>query len=406
MRLKILHVLDHSVPLHSGYTFRTLSILREQRKLGWDTLQLTTPKQGGPAVREETVEGFRFLRTPGAPADSPWRQMRATAARLREAADEFEPDIIHAHSPVLTGLPALFVARRKRLPLVYEMRAAWEDAAVDHGTTRAGSLRYKITRLAESFVLRRASHVTAICEGLRREIASRGIDEEKITLIPNAVDVERFAYRDGAAGGSRGDLGLGEGPILGFIGSFYGYEGLDLLLEAVARMAADGTAVGAVLVGGGPEEARLRALATSLGIESRVRFMGRVGHDEVQKYYSAIDILVYARKRTRLTELVTPLKPLEAMAQGNVFVASDVGGHKELIRDGETGVLFEAGSVAALAESLHALWRDRENWGAMRERARDHVRTERNWTRSVSGYRPAYKRALAERGRTVAALEC
>lgn len=405
MRLKILHVLDHSAPLHSGYAFRTLAILREQRKLGWETLQLTTPKQDSGAAEEENVEGFRFLRTPGASSDPPARQMLATAARLRRAVAEFEPDLIHAHSPVLTALPSLHVARRAGLPVVYEMRASWEDAAVDHGSTRGTSLRYRLSRAAESFVLRRASHVTTICEGLRREIATRSVSAGNVTVIPNAVDVERFVYGAEPDAELREQLGLRAGLTVGFIGSFYGYEGLDLLLEAVAKLGAGGVDVQAVLVGGGPEEERLKAMARSLGIEERVCFVGRVGHGDVHRYYSLVDILVYPRKRTKLTECVTPLKPLEAMAQGNIFVASDVGGHKELVRDGDTGVLFAAEDVSALADALETLWADRAHWSAMRERAREFVRAERNWTRSVAGYRHAYREALAARGRTVPVLE-
>ena len=399
MTLKVLHVLDHSVPLHSGYSFRTLSILREQRKLGWQTLQVTTPKQGDSLADEETIDGFTFLRTGSLPTPGLVAQMHLTANCIRKAIEQFEPDLIHAHSPLLTALPSLRIARQRNLPVVYEMRASWEDAAVDHGTTAVGSLRYRLSKYAETYVLRRAQHVTTICEGLRREIASRGIPADKVTVIPNAVDIDRFAYHGGSDLEAKQRLTLKKGATVGFIGSFYSYEGLDDLIDALAVLRGRDVDVQAVLVGGGPEDARLRAMVDHLGLGDRVRFVGRVSHDEVQAYYRAIDLLVYPRKRTRLTEMVTPLKPLEAMAQGNLVLASDVGGHLELIRDGETGTLFQADDVTALVSAIETMFGNREGWEAMRTQGREFVTQDRNWTRSVSGYRHAYGAALSSKGR-------
>jgi hypothetical protein len=135
--MRVLHILDHSLPLHSGYAFRTAAILREQRALGWTTLQLTTPRQGDVDAPLEQAGGIRFHRTttrPNAASRMPGvvyvQEMAATARRLAELIDSFRPDVLHAHSPVLNALPALWVGRRRRIPVVYEVRALWEDAAV------------------------------------------------------------------------------------------------------------------------------------------------------------------------------------------------------------------------------------------------------------------------------------
>jgi PEP-CTERM/exosortase A-associated glycosyltransferase len=377
-----------------------LSILREQRKLGWRTLQVTTPKQGESPGDEEMIEGFSFLRTGCTPTPGLVTQMRLTANRLREAIKQFDPDLIHAHSPLLTALPSLRVAWQSDLPVVYEMRASWEDASVDHGTTTVGSLRYRLSKLLETFVLRRVDHVTTICEGLCREIASRGIPADKVTVIPNAVDIDKFSYHGGSDLEARRQLGLEPGATIGFIGSFYGYEGLDDLLEALVILRDGGVDVQAVLVGGGPEEVRLREMADELELGDHVRFIGRVSHDEVQAYYRAIDVLVYPRKPTRLTEMVTPLKPLEAMAQGNLVLASDVGGHRELVKDGVTGTLFPAGDIAALASAIEAVFDNQDSWEMMRANGLEFVTQERNWPISVSGYKHAYGKALAAKGRS------
>jgi PEP-CTERM/exosortase A-associated glycosyltransferase len=408
--MRILHILDHSLPLHSGYSFRTAAILREQRALGWETFHLTTPKQGPCGADEEVADGWTFHRTPlrsgvlgGLPVVGRYlAEMRSTAERLEQLVERLQPDVLHAHSPVLNALPALWVGRRRHLPVVYEMRASWEDAAVDHGSTHEGSVRYRLSRSLESYALRRADAVTTICEGLRQDIVSRGIDPHRVTVIPNAVDVEDFAFGVPADAELRNRLGLDGATVIGFAGSFYGYEGLDLLLDAAARLAPQRPELRVLLVGGGPQEQALREQAAQLGLTERVIFTGRVPHSQVQRYYELIDVLAYPRQSMRLTELVTPLKPLEAMAQGRMFVASNVGGHRELVHDEKTGTLFPAGDTAALAEAIANVLDNRNDWAAMLQRARRFVEGDRTWARSVVRYGEVYARVLAARGRTAA----
>jgi PEP-CTERM/exosortase A-associated glycosyltransferase len=400
MSLRVLHVLDHSLPLHSGYTFRTLAILREQRALGWQTIHLTTPKQGAGTGEQETVDGWDFHRTPNTEGTGLLAQMRLTSARLDQVVTEMHPDLIHAHSPVLNALPSLWVGRRRRLPVVYEMRASWEDAAVDHGTTVEGSLRYRASRALESIALRYADQVTTICEGLRADIAVRGIPSERITVIPNAVDVNLFQFGAAPDAQLRSSLGLDGATVIGFAGSFYGYEGLDLLLEAARQMLPRRPQLRVLLVGGGPQESNLKAQAAAAGMQDHVIFTGRVPHAEVQRYYDLIDVLAYPRLPIRLTELVTPLKPLEAMAQGRMLVASDVGGHRELIRHGETGFLFRAGDAFALAAAIEDVLDKRALWPQIRDQARRFVEVERTWATSVARYREVYRKALARYDRS------
>lgn len=395
--MKILHILDHSIPLHSGYTFRSAALLAGQRALGWQTFHLTSSRQRSYLEPEEQVGELHFHRTP-----LPWHglsrlpvlgqlaDMRLLERRLEEVVREVRPDILHAHSPVLNAFPALAVGRRHHLPVVYEIRAFWEDAAVDHGTTREGSLRYRMTRALETRACQQADAVTCICEGLQQDLAGRGIPSSKITVIPNAVDPAQFTFGVPADTNLRTSLGLEDARVIGFIGSFYAYEGLDLLLAAAPSMIARDPRIRILLVGGGPEESRLRAQAAQLGLAQHVIFTGRVPHQIVNRYYSLVDVLVYARHPMRLTDLVTPLKPLEAMAQGQLFVASDVGGHRELIRDGQNGRLFRAGDAGALTSAVLSLLEDEEAWPGLRLRARQYVEHERTWQHSVVRYVPLY----------------
>ncbi|MDP1924764.1 MAG: glycosyltransferase, exosortase A system-associated [Thiobacillus sp.] len=395
--MKILHVFDHTLPLHSGYTFRSAAILREQRKLGWDTYHLSGPKQINCSVAEEDADGLHFYRTPKPtgllaklPGADPFAVMGAIESRLFELAQTLRPDVIHAHSPVLDAVPAIRVGRKLGIPVVYEIRAFWEDAAVDHGTTQAGSLRYKLTRALETWAVKNADAVTVICEGLRQDLAARGIEPGKITVIPNAVDIDKFSVGGKPDSGLKMKLGLGTSRVLGFIGSFYAYEGLDLLLDALPAILKQMPDVKVLLVGGGPQEVALKKQVMALDLKERVIFTGRVPHGEVNRYYDLIDVLVYPRHPMRLTELVTPLKPLEAMAQGRLMVASDVGGHKELIADGKTGVLFRAGQADDLAAKVVGLLQDESGWDEMKRNGREFVDSERNWAASVARYRSVY----------------
>ena len=400
--MRILHILDHSIPLHSGYTFRTYAILTQQRRLGWQTFHVTSAKHSAPIDQEaleETIDGLHFYRTPAppfpwnkAPLLDQWGIVRGLRHRLKAIVERVKPDILHAHSPLLNALAGLGIARRYGLPLIYEVRAFWEDAAVDHGTTTEGSLRYRATHALDTWILRRADAVTCICEGLRNDMLARGIAGEKITVIPNAVDSTRFPFGRVGDPELRAELGLNAEIIVGFIGSFYAYEGLDLLIQALPLLNTAGVSAQLLLVGGGPQDANLKQLAQALGLDAQVRFPGRVPHDQVQRYYDLVDIFVYPRRSMRLTELVTPLKPLEAMAQGKLVVASAVGGHRELIRESQTGELFPPDDVQGLTKAILRLLDDRPHWSERQRQGRQFVESERNWASSVARYEPVYKR--------------
>ncbi len=395
--MKILHILDHSIPLHSGYTFRSRAILENQRARGWETAHITGIKHIAKCPDEEEVDGLHFYRTQSndglfskLPVLNQFEVVTTLERRLDQVIPMVKPDILHAHSPCLNGLAALRAGKKHGLPVVYECRAFWEDAAVDHGTSSEGGLRYRLTRALETKVFREANAVTTICEGLKGDIVKRGIPESKVTVIPNAVDIERFSTSQQRDEALAAKLGLQGKSVLGFIGSFYAYEGLSLLVKSLPAILAESPDVRLLLVGGGPQEPEVKALVEQLGLSDIVCFTGRVPHDEVGKYYDLVDIFVYPREHMRLTDLVTPLKPLEAMAQERLVLASDVGGHKELIRDGENGRLFNAGSSEALAEAALTMLKERDAWPGLKQRGRNFVEQERNWPASIARYQDVY----------------
>jgi PEP-CTERM/exosortase A-associated glycosyltransferase len=370
--------------------------MKAQVARGWSVAGVTSVRHSAAGPKVETVDGLTFHRTdPIVPAFSPlgeWREIAALAKAVDRVAAAFKPDLIHAHSPVLTALGVERSKARRSIPLLYEIRAFWEDAAVGNGTGTEGSLKYQATKAIETWAVRRADGVAVICEGLRADLVSRGISADKILVSPNGVDLDLFGEPTPPDQELIRGLALEGADVLGFIGSFYDYEGLDDLIAAMPALVAMRPKAQLVLVGGGPMEDALKAQAAASPVSDRIHFMGRVPHQEVERFYSVIEILVYPRKRMRLTDLVTPLKPLEAMAQCRLVAASDVGGHRELIEDGVTGTLFAPDSPDSLARSVAQLFGAREIWDERRKTARKFVEQDRNWSSNISRYEPVYQK--------------
>ncbi|MGB3471765.1 MAG: TIGR04063 family PEP-CTERM/XrtA system glycosyltransferase [Erythrobacter sp.] len=403
---RVLHVLDHSLPLHSGYTFRTRAILKAQEAAGVEVRGLTgmrhetqiEDKSARGAV--QTIDGLTFHRTAGVPSGpavlGEMREMNALANSIRTVAQDWRPDIIHAHSPALCGGGALRAARALGIPFVYEIRAFWEDAAVGNRTGSEGSAKYRMTRALETQIVSRADAVFTICDGLRDDLITRGIAPGKIGVMRNGVDLSLFGDPPPRDDALAGELGLAAGaPVIGYIGSFYDYEGVDDLIAAMAIPRQSQPDTRLLLVGAGEMDEQWRAAAARLADPEAVIFTGRVPHNEVERYYSLIDVLAYPRKASRLTDLVTPLKPLEAMAQRRIVAASDVGGHRELITHGQTGMLFAPDDPAACAAALSDLLNARQDWEAMRARGVAHVKERHDWSRNVSRYLSVYQHLIA-----------
>jgi glycosyltransferase involved in cell wall biosynthesis len=223
----------------------------------------------------------------------------------------------------------------------------------------------------------------------------RGVPEELITVIPNAVNVDDFPIITSDPDPElMNKWGLIQGEVVGFLGSFYNYEGLDILIDAMPEILKKRPNAKLLFVGGGPCEEALKAQAAKSSAADSIIFAGKVPHQVVNKYYNLIDILVYPRKSLRVTEMVTPLKPLEAMSLGRIFAASSVGGHKELIQDGATGNLFTPDNPQALANKVDDVLSHKENWPDMIKNGRHFAENERTWTNSVHNYKALYERVL------------
>lgn len=399
--MRVLHILDHSLPYFSGYSFRSDYIVRAQRRQGLDPVVLTSPKHEEFQTQKETIEDTDYYRIawPGPAGSLPLIKqavcvMSLTSAIVRLASRQ-RFDVLHAHSPALNGLAAARAARRLGLPWVYEVRYFEEDAAVDRGKMKAGTPAYRMLQRMELHAVRCASRAITISEGIGRDLISRGIAAELIDQVPNGVDTRYFTPQP-----PDGDLvarfGLQGCTVIGFIGSFYLYEGLEHLIDAMALLLARRRDVKLLLAGEGETAESLRRRVPE-AYRGHVIFAGKVPHEEVRRYYSVMDVVAYPRIRSRLTELTTPLKPLEAMSMERLVIGADIGGIRELLAGGEAGAVFEADNPRDLADCLFRFVEDSSRRQAIGKAAREFVVRERDWNRVVARYPDIYGRAIGER---------
>lgn len=401
--MRVLHVLHTSLPTVCGYTIRSKYILAHQQALGLTPGVVSSPRQT-EGHDGQVIDGVVHMRTPPVPRSlepDVWAMMRALAGRLEQAVASWQPDLIHAHSPVLVGLASLWVARRHHLPLVYEVRDLWENASVDRGKFKHGSVAYRLARALESVVLREADAVVTICQPLQAALAPRVGASTTLDVIANGVEAGTAPSEPEALAAR---LGLTSGRRIGYLGTFQPYEGLHVLIAAMPRILAHAPDTRLVIAGRGELEPVLRQQVASMGLQQRVFFPGLIAHQDVASFYQAMDVLVYPRVRTLTTELTTPLKPLEAMVWARAVLASDVPGLLELVRPHETGLDFRAGDAESLAERCCYLLEDATLRASLGLRAREWVLRNRQWPDLVAGYVPIYEQAARKKSARVRAL--
>ncbi len=392
---KILHVLDHSVPYRDGYATRAQQIIINQKAMGFVPIVATSDRHEPEHTENvEEIDGTAYYRSKKNSVftnSSVLRDLitvKSLSRVLSKVVEKEKPDILHAHSPLLNGYAALRVARKYKLPVVYEIRALWEDAAVDQGKMIEKSPKYNMIRFLETKLAHKVDRVVVIAKQLKKEFIQRGIERKKIFVVPNGVNIDKFKIQEKKNQELMDIFNLKNKIVLGFIGSFYYFEGLEFLVQAFSKINNENIVL--MLVGSGERLAYVQQLAQELGINDRVILPGKVDHEDIEKYYSIMDLLVYPRLSRRITELVTPLKPLEAMAMGKCILASDVGGHKELI-DGH-GIFFKKEDSEDFVQTLQRIvCDDLQSCRQIAIDARQYVSTMRIWKKHVGVYRAVYQ---------------
>ncbi len=404
--MKVVHVLEKSAPELVGYTVRGRYIVNHQRKLGLDPVVVTSPffrSPTGQAVDE--IDGVRYYRSTHIPAPDRVRgRLQAYATRIamvrryqRFVADVARREgarVLHAHSSYTNGLAARYASKQLGIPFIYELRTLWGERAVVEDGLDPRSFKYRAVWRLELGVMRRANLVVAIAKGIRDAIVERGIPSEKVIIVPNGVDTSVFSPRDPDQELVR-SLRLNGCFVVGFIGSLGSLEGMPLMIEAFKEIHRREPRARLVIVGDGQDAERLRQATTAAGLDAVVTMTGLVPHDQILRYYSVMDVLVYPRIDARINQTVTPLKPLEAMAMGKVCLASDVGGLKELVQDDVTGLLFKAGDVGDLANKTLTLAADPDLRQRLAAQGQAMVRRDREWSAVAARYADIYRQAGA-----------
>lgn len=399
--MRVLHVLHTSLPYIAGYTIRSDYIIRYQREHGMNPAVVSSAQQIGQDAPLDEVNGIPHFRTPPLEPKLPpgvreFRMMQLLESRIAHAIRDWRPDVVHAHSPMLVGLPALYAARRAGLPLVYEVRDLWENASVDRGKFKEDSLPYRIAAGAETVLFKRAEATVTICESLRNAISPRVRDDRALHVVANGVDSDKFTPREAPASAWE-RWGLKGKKVIGYIGTFQPYEGLTLLIEAIGKIAKEIPEAHLVITGAHGEEENLKAFTRERNLNDRVTFTGRVPHNEVFDIYAMASLMAYPRIRTRTTELTTPLKPLEAMSMERPVIVSDVPAMGELVRHGETGLVFRAGDSDDLARQCISVLNNPTRLLELGRSARAFILKERYWPSLLSRYQSIYEQAIATR---------
>ena len=401
VRGRVLHLLERTAPHHlAGNTVRTHSIGRAQARAGLEVHAVTHP--GFPwnvgvedAAACDVLDDVHYhrLRDPGPKGTTALDERLCRHLHLAsELVEDLRPAVLHPHSKFANALIALELGRRFGIPVVYEVRGFPEERLWSPRNSRARIDSGATPRRLEQACWQRADHITTLAEVMKRHIVASGVPPEKVTVVTNAIDPEELtpADRDPALAA---ELGLPDGvPVVGYISTFAPYDGIQYLIRAIARLRDRGRRVHGLLVGDGSVRGALEAEVDALELRDRVTFTGFVDHDDVARYYGLLDVFVVPRTNEPVSNLVTPLKPYEAMATERAVVMSKTTALSEMGIEGETARFFTPEDPDSLADVLEALSADPAQRREMASRGRAWVAEHRTWERNVALYEDIYER--------------
>jgi glycosyltransferase involved in cell wall biosynthesis len=387
----MLYVASSSRPYHiTGYTSRTHHILRAIKTSGWNVHCVTRPgypfdRPDARDVSDEVVrviDGILYERLPGAhrrEVDYD-EYLSCSADTIEQAALRLKPSVIQAASNYEAALPALIAARRLGIPFVYEVRGLWEYTAASKKPGWERTERFELDRRLEALVASHANHVFTLTSALADELVRRGVQPSMISLAPNGIEPEAFRPQDRDSSAIT-ELGLPEDAfVVGYVGSVVAYEGLDDLLDAVRALAPEYPRLRVVIVGDGDTRMRLELQAKEHALGSCVIFTGKVSPDAVSRYFSIFDAIALPRKPYQVCRLVSPLKPLEAMAMNVPMIVSDVEALAEMVKEGVSALVHKSGDVESLANAIRMLMTRPGLGSELAKNARSHMLPARTWS--------------------------
>lgn len=411
--MRILHLLDYSFPKIGGYSIRSHYILKNQKQFA-DSFALTKPcfiRKNGPYI----YDGVIYFRYPPNKMTSLFydtsfskrfkisklyyqfyfKILRSPNNYLSELVKSLNIDIIHGHSPAEFSKFGEMVSNQKNIPFVYEVRGFWEDTAVSLGLISITDREYWKRRENETSLMRKADAISTLGTSMKRELIQRGINEKKIYVIPNAVDINQFTPKPPNEEILE-YLRIKNKKIISYIGSIRPLEGIEILLRAIKKLTKKLDSFMLLLIGKSSSQYRIKLekIIKNLKIEEYVKFLGQIEPEKIAKYYSISDLITIPRINTRVTRYVTPLKPLEAMAMEKVVLASDLPALRELIKPNVSGDLFKAGDPNDLANKIVKYLNNEKIRIELAKRARKYVERQFSWEKVILKYKNLYQDLL------------
>lgn len=400
---RIAYILHNSFPYSSGgYATRAFGVCEGLRNHGFEVVVINRP--GFPldikddlnaedVPETEVIDGYKYVRSLSTSRRgmTPYDYMLEAADVLEQRFIEYRPQYVIAASNHITAIPSLIAAKRLGIPFYYEVRGLWEITRVSREPEFEKKPAYTVQVLLETLAAKHATHVFTLTYPMVDELVKRGVNKESISVVPNSCSPENFIPKER-------DMELVQKlkipnnvPVIGYIGTFVQYEGLDNLAEACAILKLNGVQFRLLLVGNenasgqdiGPITAKISEIADTYGFSDWLIMPGRIPFEEVESYYSLIDIAPFPRKPQPVCELVSPMKPLEALAMKKAVLVSSVQALKEMVVEEKTGLVFEKGNINDLADKLQLLIDNKELRHTMGENGRIWVETERNWIKTT-----------------------
>jgi len=409
-KLSILHVLYQSEPNISGSSTRSKDIVQSQTRASLNPTVITSPFQQGLNTNygEEIIEGIVYHRTYSgilneavSETGSNFRTRVRKLIRnlnfyseISKVVSKHKPQIIHAHAMFFCAIPSILIGRKLKIPVIYEIRSLWEERKKDSKPkNKLVFAEYKILRALETFCMKNCDMVIAINANLLQEISERGISKQKVACIQNAVDLNFIQNQ-------KAKLPTGTDHehkfyTFGYIGSISPIEGLDMLIECFKNNLV--LRNHKLQIYGGGKESEIEKLKNLAKSCSNIKFMGSIPRNHIFEAYHEIDVIVNPRVKSKITDSVTPLKPLEAMAFEKIIIASNVGGMKELIKHKQTGYLFEAGNLQDLEDKLiEIIGLNTLAKQKILKNALKYIHEERSWKSNAEHYAVIYQKLIDE----------
>jgi len=410
---KIFHLLNVSLPDLSGYSIRSHNILKHQKEY-CHIYAITEPAyiQKKTPDNIENILYFRFPPTKGYQLffnpkikkivrkaqilNWYYRTIfKNTLFSLKKLITFYKPDILHVHSSHFYGYYISKIAKKLKIPFIFEVRGFLEDTHVGLGILKQGSLQYNNKKKFRLKIIKKADAVITLGHAMKKELISQGVDKNKIKIVPNGVDIKELHPKPPKIS-LKEKLSIKNEKTLGYVGSIRRIEGIEILLEAMKVIKKEINDAILLIVGPGDPIYinELKNISKKLKINNCVKFLGPVPNSEIDDYYSILDICIIPRLNIRVNRLVTPLKPLEVMAMGKVLVVSDLPALKELVKSNISGVFFKAENSENLAKKIIHLILNPNQMERLGKSSRQFVKNNFDWHLNIKKYITLYETLL------------